>query len=145
MLHVKQFSCKQIQMLAPEFVSGLAQAIGSFTYSRSAGNLTVYFALRLPARDREVLEAVRDFLGVGRLYEVPRGLYLRVSRRDELLQIVDHFERYPLRGHRQEAFRVWKEMVAIKSRFRQPDLPRLLLLARQLSSLTAPRGPGATR
>ncbi len=131
-------------MLAPEYVTGLAEAIGSFTYSRSSGNFTVYFALRLPARDREVLEAVREFLAVGRLYNVPRGLYLRVSRHDELLRVVDHFDRHPLRGHRHEAFLIWREMVEIKSRFRQPDLPRLSNLAAQLSSLKAFRGRGAT-
>ena len=131
-------------MLAPEYVTGLAEAIGSFTYSRSPGNLTVYFALRLPARDHQVLEAVREFLAAGRLYKVPGGLYLRVSRHDELLRVVDHFDRHPLQGHRHQAFLVWREMVEIKSRFRQPDLPRLSDLAAQLSSLTASRGRGAT-
>jgi len=131
-------------MLAPEYLTGLAEAIGSFTYSRSPGNITVYFALRLPARDREVLEAVREFLAVGRLYSVPGGLYLRVSRHDELLRVVDHFDLHPLRGHRLEAFRIWREMVEIKSRFRQPDLHRLSNLAAQLSSLKASRGRGAT-
>jgi hypothetical protein len=130
-------------MLAPEYVTGLVEAIGSFTYSRSPGNLTVYFALRLPARDRAVLDAVREFLAVGRVYDVPGGFYLRVSRHDELLRVVGHFERHPLRGHRQEAFLIWKEMVAIKSRFRQPDPPRLESLAAQLSALAASRGPGA--
>lgn len=132
-------------MLSAEYVTGLTEAIGSFTFSRSSGNLTVYFALRLPARDRGVLEAVRDHLGVGRLYEVPGGLYLRVSRHDELLRVVAHFDRHPLRGHRRQAFLLWREIVSIKSRFRQPDRDRLESLAAQLSSLTSSRGRRARR
>ena len=131
-------------MLAPEYVTGLAEAIGSFTYSRSPGNLTVYFALRLPARDRAILEGLQEFLGGGRLFTVPGGVYLRVSRHDELLRVVDHFDRHPLRGHRHEAFLVWRKMVDIKSRFRQPDPLRLESLATELSSLTASRGRRAT-
>lgn len=131
-------------MLAPEYVSGLTEAIGSFTFSRSRRNLTVYFALRLPVRDRPILDAVRELLAAGRLYNVPGAVYLRVSRHDELQRVVDHFNRYPLKGHRHEAFLVWKEMVAIKSRFRQPDRPRLSSLAEQLSALTASRGRGAS-
>jgi hypothetical protein len=126
-------------MLAPEYVTGLAEAGGSFTYSRTAGNLTVYFALRLPQRDRAVLEALRDAWGAGRIYTVPGALYFRISRHDELLPVVDHFDRFPLRGHKREIFAVWREMVEIKSRFRQPDLERLHELAERLSSLTSSR------
>ena len=127
-------------MLPAEYVTGLAEAIGSFTYSRSAGNFTVYFALRLPRPDRAILQGVRDYLVAGRIYEVPGALYLRVSRHDELFRVVEHFDRYPLLGHRREAFLLWREMVAIKSRFRQPDHARLENLAAQLSTLTAFRG-----
>ncbi len=127
-------------MLAPEYVSGLADASGSFTFSRSDGNLSVYFSLRLPERDRAILEGLQAFWGGGRIYPVsPGGLYYRVSRHNELLPIVDHFDRYPLQGHKREVFGVWREMVEIKSRFRHPDRERLDELARRLTSLTKSR------
>ena len=131
-------------MLAPEYVTGLADASGSFTFSRSSGNISVYFSLRLPESDRAILEGLRGYWGGGRIYPVtsggPGGLYYRVSRHDELLPIVDHFDRYPLQGHKREVFTVWREMVEIKSRFRHPDRRRLDELATMLSSLTSPRG-----
>ncbi len=125
-------------MLAPEYVTGLADASGSFTFSRSAGNISVYFSLRLPERDRVILEELQSYWGGGRIYPAtPGGLYYRVSRHDELLPVVDHFDRYPLQGHKREAFGVWREMVEIKSRFRQPNRERLDELARRLSSLSS--------
>lgn len=133
-------------MLAPEYVTGLADASGSFTFSRSAGNISVYFSLRLPERDRVILEGLQSYWGGGRIYSVsPGGLYYRVSRHDELLPVVDHFDRYPLQGHKSEAFAVWREMVEIKSRFRQPDRKRLDELAHRLSSLSSLTKPRASR
>jgi hypothetical protein len=125
-------------MLAPEYVTGLVDASGSFTFSRSAGNISVYFLLRLPERDRVILEELQSYWGGGRIYPAnPGSLYYRVSRHDELLPVVDHFDRYPLQGHKREAFGVWRELVEIKSRFRQPNRERLDELARRLSSLSS--------
>ena len=125
-------------MLAPEYVTGLVDASGSFTFSRSAGNISVYFSLRLPERDRVILEELQSYWGGGRIYPAnPGSLYYRVSRHDELLPVVDHFDRYPSQGHKREAFGVWREMVEIKSRFRQPNRERLDELARRLSSLSS--------
>ncbi len=132
-------------MLSPDYVTGLAEASGSFTYSRApSNNITVYFALRLPARDALVLDELQRFFGVGRIYSVSGGLYYRVSRHDELLRVVEHFASYPLRGHKAEAFEVWRQMVEIKARFRRPDLERLGRLAEKLSSLTVSRARPAT-
>ncbi len=133
-------------MLAPEYVTGHADASGSFTFSRSAGNISVYFSLRLPERDRVILEELQSYWGGGRIYPAtPGGLYYRISRHDELLPVVDHFDRYPLQGHNREAFGVWREMVEIKSRFRQPDLERLDQLDRRLSSLSSHTSSPASR
>ena len=133
-------------MLAPDYITGLADASGSFTFSPSAANISVYFSLRLPERDRVILEELQSYWAGGRIYPAtPSGLYFRVSRHDELLPIVDHFDRYPLQGHKREAFGIWREMVEIKSRFRQPDRERLAELARRLSSLSSLTSSRASR
>ena len=134
-------------MLAPEYVTGLADASGSFTFSRAASNISVYFSLRLPEQDRVILKGLQSYWGGGSIYPIsPGGLYYRVTRHNELLPVVDHFDRYPLQGHKREAFGIWREMVEIKSRFRHPDRERLDELAERLSLLTVSRAsPRASR
>lgn len=134
-MHVKMFSDKQLGVLDSHYVTGLVEAAGSFTYSRSSRSLTVYFALRLARRDQELVARLREFFGVGRLYAVGSGFYFRVSRHDELRRIVDHFDRFPLLGHKQPQYLLWREMVELKAHFRRAPAERLLELARRLSAL----------
>ena len=137
--------------LPPWYVTGLIEGDGTFTYSRSGEQLALYFAIKLRASERPVLEALQAFFrGAGKLYEVrppvdserpvKPSCYLRLTRRDELLRVVEHFERYPLRGGKQRAFRVWREMVRLKSEsFRRPPREELDALASELSAVS-PRG-----
>jgi hypothetical protein len=132
--------------LSPWFVTGLAEAAGSFTFGRSGRNLNLYFALKRPAADRPLLEAVQRFFGgAGTIYPVRSAAagrrttawYFRVNRRDQLPRILDHFDRHPLRGSRAEVYLVWRRMVAARSdRFRRPDRAELASLAAELSRLT---------
>ena len=123
-------------------MTGFAEGSGAFTYSRSDRNLTLYFALRRGAGDDELLVAIRNFFGgAGRIYlhrlrSQPAPSYFRVSRIGELGRIVQHFEEYPLRGAKARAFSVWREMVALKERFRKPDREKLEALAGELSTLS---------
>ena len=116
--------------LDPGYVTGLIEAAGSFTFSRTSKQLSVYFAVKLP--DRELLQELQAFFGVGRLYESGSGAYYRVNRREELPRIVEHFEQHPLRSKKREAFELWKQMVAAKAQFRRPDRQALSLLTEQL-------------
>lgn len=123
--------------LDPWYVTGFVEAQGSFTYSRSGRQLAIYFGIKLPEADEPVLHAIRDFFGaIGSIYPVQGGAsaYFRVCRREQLPVIVDHFETYPLRGAKRGAFEIWREMVLLKQRFRQPPRDQLSLLADQLSA-----------
>jgi hypothetical protein len=122
-------------VLDPHYVTGLVETAGSFTYSRASRSLTLYFALRLGRRDRNLLTELQQFFGAGRLYSVARGIYYRVSRQDELSRIVDHFDRFPLLGHKKEQYLLWREMVELKSRFRRAPQDQLRALAERLSAL----------
>jgi len=48
--------------------------------------------------------------------------------------IVDHFDSYPLRSSKRATYEIWREMVLLKQRFRQPPRDELRLLAEQLSA-----------
>lgn len=110
--------------LDPWYVTGFADGEGSFTYSRSGRQFVLYFSIKLTATDRPLLEALRDFFGAGKIYEVKArpptraALLFRVSRADELERVLEHFDAYPLRGAKQDAYRIWRQMVVLKRGFR---------------------------
>ena len=116
--------------LEPAYVTGLIDAAGSFTFSRTSKQQSLYFAVKLA--DRELLEELQAFFGVGRIYASGTSAYYRVNRREELPRIVAHFDQHPLRSRKREAFDVWKQMVEAKAQFRRPDRLALSRLAEQL-------------
>jgi len=134
-------------------VTGWVQAEGSFTYSRSGGQLAIYFAMRSGHEDAPLLEELRaHFGGAGRLWTRPgrggaRGTaYYRINRLDELEAVIDQFERYPLRGRRHRAFRAWRELVASKRKEAgKPASEALLAQAEAFSALSQGKGaPGGS-
>ncbi len=117
--------------LDPAYVTGFVDAAGSFTYSRSSKQLALYFALKLPGADRPLAETIQAFFGgIGRIYA---EAYYRVTRREELMVIVDHFDRHPLQSTKREVYELWREMVIAKQDFRRPDRELLDRLADQIS------------
>jgi hypothetical protein len=129
--------------ISPDYITGLVEAAGSFTYSRSRGQLSVYFAIRLGAKDVAVLRNVRRFFGGhGRIYSIPPASksskpasYYRINRLAELRRIVAHFDRHPLRGSKRRSYEIWKEMVVLKvATFGDPPRARLDTLAKSLSA-----------
>lgn len=123
--------------LDPWYVTGFVEGEGSFTYSRNGRQLQLYFAVKLPEADEPILQAMRDFFaGVGSIYllRARASVYYRVCRREQLPVIIDHFDSYPLQGSKAAAYAIWREMVVLKQRFRQPDRDALRDLAAQLSA-----------
>lgn len=117
--------------LDPAYVTGFVDASGSFTYSRSSKQLALYFAVKLSAADRPLLEELQAFFGgIGRIY--PEA-YFRVTRREELMTVVEHFDRYPLHSSKSRVYELWREMVLAKQEFRRPDRPLLDRLADEIS------------
>ncbi len=129
-------------------MTGFADGEASFTYSRSGNQLALYFAIKLTASEQPLLEAVQDFFdGAGRIYTVSAraptdrsgatktASYFRISRRDELMRVVEHFDRYPLRSNKQRVFEIWRLMVLAKQQFRRPDRDMLDVLADRLTEL----------
>jgi hypothetical protein len=137
------------ETLHPHYVTGFCDGEATFTYSRSGRQIALYFGIKLAAADEPALHDLQAYFGgIGRIYDVnarvrpPRSgtitstKYYRVTHRDELVVVVDHFERYPLRTKKRECYEVWRSMVELKQKFRDPDRDALDQLARQLSSLS---------
>ena len=99
----------------PWYVTGFTESAGSFTFSRSGKQLLLVFAVRMPRPNRPLLESLGRFFRAGRIYDAGRSCYYRVNRPIELLRVVDHFDHYPLRGEKQAAYRIWREMVYLKA------------------------------
>lgn len=133
--------------VSPWYVTGFVEGAGSFTYNRSGDQLTLVFAVRLIESNRPLLDQLQEFFGgIGRIYSasVARDgqearstrnvCYYRVNRTRQLLRVVEHFDAYPLRGGKQKAFRIWREMVFLRAAHhgsRPPD--ELVDLAAKLS------------
>jgi hypothetical protein len=141
--------------LDPWYVTGFVEGEGTFTYSRSGRQMALYFAIKLTELDEPILDDIRAFFGgIGKIYYVqpsdcarPKqgrtkaASYYRVSHREQLPAIVEHFDRYPMRGTKAAAYRIWREMVMLKQRFRNPPRDQLESLAVRLSASQARNRP----
>ncbi len=127
-------------------MTGFCDGEASFTFSRSNANVALYFAVKLTATDRALLERLNEFFGVGKIYDVkaraPAGpsktaaLY-RVTKHDELPRVTAHFDAYPIQGEKAAAYRIWRTMVEIKTTFRGREGATLKELTHTLSALQA--------
>jgi hypothetical protein len=127
------------ETLDPWFVTGFVDGEGSFTFSRSGKQIALYFAIKLAATERAFLEAIQAFFGgVGRIYDVAARtkavVMFRVTRIDDLVQVVTHFDSYPLQSEKRRVYEVWRRMVDLKREFRKADHDALDELAVELSS-----------
>lgn len=137
-------------MLDPWYVTGFADGEAAFTYSRAGGSFGLYFAVKQRADNRQIIEDIREFFSyVGYIYygketkpTINSGLskpyaYYRVTKINELKIITGHFDKYPLQSQKkQEAYKVWREMVMHKlENYRDVDYNKLHALAQKLSSL----------
>ncbi|OGL67100.1 hypothetical protein A3B21_04820 [Candidatus Uhrbacteria bacterium RIFCSPLOWO2_01_FULL_47_24] len=134
-------------MINPHYISGLIDGEGTFTYTKNGGRVYPYFAIKLNVKDLPLLEKIKEFFGCGEIYHSPARTYtmngftytsgelvnLKVFRMDELMKLVWHFLDYPLEGKKAEAFKIWKEMVMIKTVNRKEDWPKLHDLAEKLT------------
>ena len=134
----------QTTPLDPWYVTGFCDGECAFTYSLQSQGLALYFNLKLHERDRPLLEAIRDYFGVGQIYAAkdPRPtvgpkVYYRVTNVAELQAIVRHFDHYPPRGWKTHGYPIWRRMVQLKiDHYGHPPNDELIEMAHQLSRLT---------
>lgn len=137
----------------PWWITGILESEGSFSVERQGNHFVVSFDLKARDRSLSLVESVFLYFNVGRIYTTKRGFLYRVRQTEELEEIVEHFDRYPLRGPKQAEFLLWREMVLLKKdAFRTAPTQRLASLAaelvatRQTSTRTStPDGPRVTK
>ncbi len=105
------------------WLSGFTDGEGCFYLGaevrRSRRTPVAWLSLSLRADDAAILEAIRDYLGCGKITGRPRSTSrpqteLRIIRTSDLmLRVVPHFERYPLRAKKARDFVIWKEAVTL--------------------------------
>jgi len=124
----------RVSRLPPWYVTGLIEAQGSFVCTARARQLEVSFELALRGDDRDLLAALQaSFEGAGRLRARSGGGKWTVSRRLELLRLVEHLEAYPLQGRRARVFAPWAALVRQRAAaFRKTPPPEAWKLADEL-------------
>jgi len=88
----------------PNFITGFSDAEGSFVLSITKSNLVKSgwvikprFQIHLHKKDIFVLEAIKNYLGVGKIYlQGTTSVEYRVFSIKELKIVLDHFDNFPL-------------------------------------------------
>lgn len=135
-------------------MTGFSDGEASFTYSRSSKQIGLYYAVKLTAAERPLLEELQQFFqGAGRIYDVAAraptarsgatksAAYFRITHRDELPLVLDHFDEYPLRSSKKRVYDLWKQMVLAKRQFRAKDFGLLDRLAKEITALCLRKQP----
>ena len=115
-------------ILDPWFVTGFSDGEAAFTFSRSGIAFALYFSICQREDNRAILERVKSYFGgVGKIYIRKEQLptknsghtkptaYYRVCKQDDLLRVIEHFDKFPLQSKKQEVYEVWKEMAIEKT------------------------------
>lgn len=97
-------SVKSLSSTHPWFITGFTDAEGSFSLSiiasskyRTGFTVGLIFDIGLDKRDRELLETIQSYFGVGKIYERGKSVIdYRVQSIEELEVIIKHFDSYPL-------------------------------------------------
>lgn len=106
--------------LNPWFVSGFTDAEGCFEVylaknnKRTTGWSTIVrFELHLHEKDKQLLEKIRNFFGVGSITHNKNSVYYLVRSVLELEIIIEHFDAYPLLSKKYADFILFKSVVNI--------------------------------
>ena len=117
-------------LLNPWFITGFADAEAAFTFSRSENAFALYFSITQRADNRGMLEKIQQYFdGVGKIYSRKESLptnnsghtkasaVYRVCRQEELLRIIEHFDKFPLQSKKREVYNVWRAMAIEKTKY----------------------------
>ena len=103
----------------PWWVTGFTDGEGSFTVSLTRDNrlksrwrVRPLFQISLHKKDSPLLEQIKNFLGVGRIYKLNNNAIIyKVYSEKELLVIQKHFEKFPLQSQKSADYELWSEVL----------------------------------
>ena len=124
--------------LTPDYVTGLSEGTSSFTYTKYLTNIAPRFTLKLTSSDKNLVYSILRFFNAGNVYRAGKtGLAFVASSSEDLARIVEHFDSYPLKGHKADCYKLWRQLVEMKRAFRRSDFSELSTIASALSKTTA--------
>ena len=92
-----------INIINPWFITGFVDAEGSFLitaqqvkWSKLGWGVRASFKINIHLRDRDLLEQIKNFFGVGNIYISGTQASYEVNSLKDLDVIIAHFENYPL-------------------------------------------------
>ena len=104
-------------IINPNFLTGFADAEGSFVLSITKSNnvksgwvIKPRFQIHLHKKDLFILEAIKNFLGVGKIYvQGEVSVEYRVFSIKDLKIVLDHFDKFPLISQKYVDYLLFKE------------------------------------
>ena len=107
--------------LNPWFITGFADAEGCFLISvvkdpkrRQGWHVRGFFEIGLHLKDVKILNAIKFSLGgIGIITTNENLAFLKVSSLKELLQVIDHFDKYPLISQKYADYLLLREIVIL--------------------------------
>lgn len=129
--------------LSPEWIAGFIDGEGSFgvqitksSLYRIGWTVRASFKISLHKKDQMVLEAIRNYLGVGSITsDGPNGIRLQVSSMPGLLILINFLEQYPLITQKHGDFILWREIIMIIHRKEHLTLAGLKAIINHRASL----------
>lgn len=103
----------------PYWVNGFIAGDGSFYISTKKNEyylFTPFLSITLLIRDKLLIEKIQEFFsGIGSVYIEKNKLTVqwKVFKLDQILTIVNHFEKYPLLGFKLYNYNIWLKIVNI--------------------------------
>jgi len=93
--------------LSSEWVAGFFDAEGCISHSRnSGGNKTKYPTISIYQNDRDILERIKTFFGVGYVGKQTTGYMWRVNHRKQIMQVVDKLIPYIQHPEKREKYNI---------------------------------------
>lgn len=111
-----------VNQLEPGFVTGFVYAEGSFMalirkrlqgYNNVGWSVEGVFQIKLHRKDIKLLEAVRDYFGVGEIIKDREDSIVYIVRSIKYIHniILPHFDKYPLKTQKYADYLLWRDIV----------------------------------
>ncbi len=123
------------------WLAGFTDGEGHFgIYENGNGKKTLpraEFRIKLRQDDEPILKLIQKNLGVGKIYPARYKQHhnqaaYTVTRRRDLLRIIQLFDKYPLKSKKQQDYAIWRQAVVELNKPIPPKKEHLLTLADQL-------------
>lgn len=100
----------------PWFVTGFVDGEGYFSISILRDNVRkigwrgqLWFSITLHKKDKTLLVAIKNYFGIGYITEHKDSLLFRASTKEDLIVIINHFNKYNLITKKRADFEFWKK------------------------------------